>query len=298
MNTGPDFICIGAEKAGTTWLYDNIRHHPDVWLPPKPFKELHYFDDKAPHKDLQHIGKFNHGSFLRKCSALLYSPSIETLRWLWRFNYRRNDSMHWYRSLFSIPDKSCGDITPSYTTMDNRGVEYTKRVVGDNCKVILIIRNPVAQSWSSIKMLYRYRNIDIRDCDTSKITDELRMPFMALKSDYSRMIKLWETHFDKNMFKVFFFDDLVNDSESFLLETCKFIGIDVSEWRPANPAQATNTDKAEISIPNDINIELSTYFLDELETLSSLLGGHATTWLNNAKNTVNNANSEINNSTK
>lgn len=38
----PDFLGIGAQKAGTTWLYENLRHHPDLYLP-EP-KELHYFD--------------------------------------------------------------------------------------------------------------------------------------------------------------------------------------------------------------------------------------------------------------
>lgn len=31
----PDFICIGAQKAGTTWLYEQLRRHPDVWMPGK-----------------------------------------------------------------------------------------------------------------------------------------------------------------------------------------------------------------------------------------------------------------------
>ena len=287
MNTGPDFICIGAEKAGTTWLYDNIRHHPDVWLPPKPFKELHYFDDKTPNKQLLPIGKFYHGSFLRKCSALVHNPTIETARWLWRFNHHRNDSMHWYKSLFIKSDKICGDITPSYSTMDAHGVEYAKTVVGDKCKIILIIRNPISQSWSSVKMLYRYRKIDIQKCDAAEIIEEMQLPFMALKSDYSRMIKLWKTHFDEDMFQVFFFDDLVNDSKTFLLDVCKFIGIDVNEWRPSNPDQATNTDKAEINIPDNIKSALSTYYLPELEELSRSLGGHATSWLDNAKDSTN-----------
>src|SRR4051812_18116714 len=39
---GPDFICIGAQKAGTGWLYEQLRAHPDFWMP--PLKELHYFD--------------------------------------------------------------------------------------------------------------------------------------------------------------------------------------------------------------------------------------------------------------
>jgi len=39
---GPDFLCIGAHKAGSTWLYQQLDSHPDFWMP--PVKELHYFD--------------------------------------------------------------------------------------------------------------------------------------------------------------------------------------------------------------------------------------------------------------
>jgi len=39
---GPDFLCIGAQKAGTEWLYDQLAHHADFWMP--PIKEFHYFD--------------------------------------------------------------------------------------------------------------------------------------------------------------------------------------------------------------------------------------------------------------
>lgn len=38
----PDFLGIGAQKAGTSWVYENLRHHPDVYMPER--KELHYFD--------------------------------------------------------------------------------------------------------------------------------------------------------------------------------------------------------------------------------------------------------------
>ena len=37
---GPDFLCIGPEKTGTTWLYKNLKKHPKVFLPKK---ELRYF---------------------------------------------------------------------------------------------------------------------------------------------------------------------------------------------------------------------------------------------------------------
>ena len=46
----PDFLCIGAQKAGTSWLYENLRCHPDLFLPDQ--KELHFFDRRY-HRSLR-----------------------------------------------------------------------------------------------------------------------------------------------------------------------------------------------------------------------------------------------------
>jgi hypothetical protein len=39
----PDFVGIGAQKAGTTWWYGLITAHPDVFHPPSLHKERHFF---------------------------------------------------------------------------------------------------------------------------------------------------------------------------------------------------------------------------------------------------------------
>ena len=38
----PKFLCIGAQKAGTSWLYAQLQSHPEVWMP--PVKELQFFN--------------------------------------------------------------------------------------------------------------------------------------------------------------------------------------------------------------------------------------------------------------
>jgi hypothetical protein len=38
---GPDFIGIGAQRCGTSWLYNCLLEHPDIFMPQK---EVHYFD--------------------------------------------------------------------------------------------------------------------------------------------------------------------------------------------------------------------------------------------------------------
>ncbi len=38
----PNFLIIGAPRAGTTWISKNISLHPDIYMP--KLKEIHYFD--------------------------------------------------------------------------------------------------------------------------------------------------------------------------------------------------------------------------------------------------------------
>ena len=38
----PDFMCIGAQKAGTTWFYHQVRAHPEICV---PRKEIGFFDE-------------------------------------------------------------------------------------------------------------------------------------------------------------------------------------------------------------------------------------------------------------
>lgn len=59
----PDFLGIGAQKAGTTWLHENLCHHPDLYLP-EP-KELHYFD-WGFHRSLRHYSDI----FKRGCNRV------------------------------------------------------------------------------------------------------------------------------------------------------------------------------------------------------------------------------------
>jgi hypothetical protein len=281
VTTGPDFICIGAQKAGTTWLYDNIRHHPDIWLP--PIKELHYFDNKVPNKALLPDARFDHGGVINRYSPLLQSPDYETLRWLWRFNHHGNDSMAWYKSLFTKPSHIMGDITPMYSTLDERGVEYVKSVVGDRCKVFLVLREPVSRSWSAVKMVFRWKISDIRQEDYAVLVEEMKKPYSVLRTDYSRMIKLWRQYFSEDNFKVFFYDDLANTPELFLNDVLGFVGVDATAWSSSNLGKRSNADGEKISMPSEVRAQMSQFFMPELEALSDLIGGHSHNWLNLAR---------------
>jgi hypothetical protein len=57
--TLPDFLGIGAQKAGTTWLHECLRCHPELYLPPQ--KELHYFDEGFHKSLISYASAFREG---------------------------------------------------------------------------------------------------------------------------------------------------------------------------------------------------------------------------------------------
>jgi hypothetical protein len=41
-NKTPNFLVIGVQKSGTTWIYHVLKQHPEIFIP--KYKELHFFD--------------------------------------------------------------------------------------------------------------------------------------------------------------------------------------------------------------------------------------------------------------
>ena len=79
--TFPDFLGIGAQKAGTSWLHANLRRHPQVFMPRR--KELHYFDWR-PHRSLKtYAREFAGGEALVKGEITPYSAALPS----WTIRY-------------------------------------------------------------------------------------------------------------------------------------------------------------------------------------------------------------------
>ena len=55
----PDFLGIGAQKSGTSWLYENLKLHPEIYVSEQ--KELHYFDKKLNDSLFSYSGNFKNG---------------------------------------------------------------------------------------------------------------------------------------------------------------------------------------------------------------------------------------------
>ena len=276
---GPDFVCIGAQKAGTTWLYENLSVHPGIWMP--PVKEIRFFDIVCPNEQLlgSEVPGFPFG--LKRYSNRWFWPaSVANMRWRYRFyNYPR--SIEWYYWLFShaaVGQKS-GDITPSYSTLDERGVAFARKVLKPDCRILIILRNPIARAWSAVKMLYRWKDIDIEKTDVDLLRRNLESPSSRLRSDYVRTITLWRRVFGRN-FRPFLYDDLLENQEAFLCDIQRFIGVSL-HIDSSTIIQRSNADRAAIDIPKEIEATLEDIYTPEILRLDTVIPGVSSRWLNN-----------------
>ena len=267
---GPDFVCIGAQKAGTTWLYKNLNHHPDMWLP--PVKEVHYFDRVRTNKVLLGEWEMPHkeGIFNRYIKHQ-FPPNLNEIRWLRKY-YQYRLSKNSYLNLFDDKysnGKVCGDITPGYSTLDDSGVRYAKKVLGSETTIIFILRNPIDRSWSAAKMMSRYYNKDYKSGNYAEITALLKKPHITICSDYANIISRWQNCF-QNM-HVLTYDKLCSSPTGFLEDISKLLNIR-NQWDDKNISIRVWGDQENSPIPESIHQLLKEQYYHKMEDLYSLTG--------------------------
>ena len=273
----PDFLCIGAQKSGTTWLYANLAAHKQVWSP--PLKELHYFNRLCMNDQL--LGTW--GLPVPKASQMYWEAlkklHYSELRWLHRY-YDLGLEKKWYLSLFDEEFKQgrkCGDLTPGYSTLDERGVKYAANVVGSTTPIIFIIRNPIERAWSATKMLCRYHGININPENYPKIISILNSPDITLCSEYTRIISLWKKHFSQ--LHILAYDELCKSPHSFLAKISDIIDID-NQWDEEIIQKMVWGDTKKLQLPDELLSRMVNQYSQEIEeTYSITQDNNVATWL-------------------
>jgi hypothetical protein len=264
-NAGPDFLCVGAHKAGTTWLYQQLDSHPDFWMP--PVKELHYLDQLSrvqraarprcrDERDLR---------FLERLESLSTKPGIDL------DNYARL-----FESKGSLLS---GDISPNYSTLSN---EVIQQVVGcfPNLKVIFLARDPVERVWSHLSMEVYYRQIEPFDVtNVDEVDRNLLRRGMLLRSYPSAVVARWKRYVQPQQFRVYFFDNLQSDPAALLRSVLRFLGADPDKASSQLTADYNSWTRVEkLPLTNQVRSHLARFFKKELKTCAARLGGPARDW--------------------
>ena len=284
-----DFICIGAQKAATTWLYQNLKSHPEIYL--TPIKEIHYFDTLGIKQNI--IRKlFNNNQenvrwrnqLRRRCKSYFKTKKNQDLikHLKWDFNYfLRNRTDSWYENLFhNKEEKISGEITPAYSTLSKYEVEKIYNLF-PNLKIILIIRNPVERISSQIKMMLKRRLIDNSYSSLKQyaFSDEC-----ILRSSYLRTLNTWMEFYSDQLF-IGFYDEILNEPFHFLIEICEFLGVSQFNKTEANLNKIFSSE-INFNLPEKLIIELYEYFFQDLIALNQRFGSHTDRWFKDAKHLI------------
>ena len=200
---------IGAQKAGTSWLYHQFRDHTQIYVP--PFKELHFFDTVIEQKyrtaylikNTKVLSDWWHGRKNRlnivSNDSNDFGPLIEYLDLCTRDNVYETDYLDFLAKKLN-GESVVADMTPDYSTLSPN---IFKRMFAAhaNIRFVFIMRDPIYRAWSQLNMLSKLKG-DATIKDQKNFLYFSRTPGVAQCSNYERTIRNLESVVPKE--KIFY----------------------------------------------------------------------------------------------
>lgn len=278
----PDFLVVGAQKAGTTWLYRSLRTHPQVWMPRE--KELHYFDEKirldGGLRSRLRGDRPADWRWRRQVKSRFKRPSKD-LQWrdvAWDLRYfLREPNDRWYASLFEPGENQiAGETTPDYSILGKRMISHVHDIMPET-KTILMMRNPVERPWSVADMGRRIKGQSLEDASEEEYYAQLDNRRVRMMTDYLKMLENWSAYYPENQIFVGFLEDIHFFPEELLLGLYEFLGVDSSaKYRIIRRKIHSGFQS---TMPAKFAVHLANSYYDETTRLSESFGGYASFWL-------------------
>lgn len=186
-----DILCIGSQKASTSWLHSVLQHHPDTA----------FFDDHEP----------------------LTSTVKEAHFWDWN----RHRGVEWYRTLMTPPQphRLMMDFTPEYAFLSDDDIGECK-ALSPQARVIYILRDPLARAVSAVRMhmlwyLGKDHAAPLRMDDTGR--DMIAKARLAAHGDYLRNLRAWQRHYPDLL--LLHYEDFHRNRPAAVAQVMAFIGL-------------------------------------------------------------------------
>ncbi len=200
-----DILCIGAQKASTSWLHHVLNAHPRTYA----------FPNSRP----------------------VTSTNKEAHFWDWN----RKRGIDWYRKLMTPPDPArlSLDFTPEYSTLPDGDIAECKRL-NPEARVIYVLRDPLARAVSAIRMHTKWRSNDAAAEALEVAFDD---DFIALvkraglnaMGSYVANYQRWARHYDDIL--VLNYEDIRADPHAMVARVFTHCGLTLEEMPPEARAE-------------------------------------------------------------
>jgi hypothetical protein len=262
--TMPNFLILGAAKAGTTALYHYIKQHPQICM--SRTKETNFFalmdeplDFRGP-GDQEYIGRF----------------SVTTL----------NGYQEQFRNASSAP--AIGEASPLYL-YSPKAPGCIRRFVPD-AKLIAILRNPIDRAYSAFLHLVRDGREPVTDFGEALRREEERIGdrwehiwHYTRMGLYHEQLTRYFQAFDRSQIKVYLYYDFRTDPIGVLRDVFRFLGVDegfVPDTSARHNVTSLPLDRRP-PLPPEVRMELHEVFRDDTLKLQHLIGRDLSRWLSN-----------------
>lgn len=199
----PNFVIIGAAKAGTTALYWYLAEHPEIFM--SPMKETNYL-----------------AYGVDASGALLYGdPELH------KFRIRTLDE---YEALFEEAGNAAavGEASPIYLECPQTA-ERIKTVLHE-ARVICGLRDPVDRAYSDYQMYLRNRGMSLdpaRDLVPDAAWAQPGSHWMRI-GRYHEMLSRFYDRIPGEQIHVYLFDEMKEDTLTVVQGIYRFLGVDSS----------------------------------------------------------------------
>ena len=202
----PNFLIIGAAKAGTTSLYDYLNQHPQIYM--SPIKEPRFFALEGEKLDF------------RGPAQAINRTSVTT----WEE----------YCQLFqeATTEKAIGEASTIY--LSNPKAPHCIKHYLPEVKLIAILRDPAERAFSSYVHLVRdgYENLSFTEAVEAEPTriKENWQPLWYYKERgfYYEQLQKYLTIFKPEQIKICLYEELAADSTVVVRELSRFLEVDAT----------------------------------------------------------------------
>ncbi|MEB3334199.1 MAG: sulfotransferase [Cyanobacteriota bacterium] len=277
----PDFIGIGAQKAGTCWLRANLGRHPGVWMP--PVRELHYFDRTLPGSP------FPSRSALERAASESWRAKVlgdlrrqvaqgDASAVVWSaLHHLLDHDEAWYRMQFALapPSALVGDITPRYALCGEAEIAHM-HAVAPKAKLLFLLRHPVERFWSQCQMKMADGSLPPGDGPAMRLLDSANG---RPRGEYSQTLIRYCRHYDPNQILLVFLEGIQRDPVSVIRGVYRHLGLAEEPVDPLLMAEPVNAAVVRQPMAESLRARVAAAYQSEMELLAAVLGGHAQAWL-------------------
>ena len=158
------FLCIGAAKAGTDWLFRQLSAHPECHF--RSIKELHYFDALAQGNLARELDKhrLQQEALLKRLAEAGKAPNADQARRLadraaWMDVLEKGDEAAYldYLHYGQGDARVVGEMTPAYALLGEDRLRHMAGMAPD-VRCLYLLRDPVQRLWSHVRMIAARRD--------------------------------------------------------------------------------------------------------------------------------------------